>query len=249
MAPTLLFAAFLSHILPAKDSSNEHHDSEDDHGDPERGSPSGSGTNQDEAFDGDNNEREEADQEIEDPYDDEEKREVDTVDAAEDNGNEGRPSQGRGVPLTTTNTMSSSSMHISRPLLPKWLVKVKDVLFASHDDRDEFVPNYRRLPIISGSLIPFSILLEIPGLTEHWYVRTQGNQTVESRPNPPLVIVSMSFSMALALLANVALVYRFLERRVKTSTIVCIIALTLHGTTHLLLLRHLFIFLNIFQIY
>ena len=235
MAPTLLFAAMLGHIMPSKDLSNRH-DSEDDHGDTERG-PSGPGTSQDQAFDGDNNDGDEGDQDIEDLYDYEEKQELDTAVAEEEN--ERRSGKGRGVPLTPSGTMSSSSMNgFSRPLLPRWLVKIKEVLFASHDDHDDFVPNYRRLPIISGSLIPFSILLEIPGLTEHWYVRTEGNQVVESRPNPPLVIVAMSFSMALALLANAALVYRFLERRVKASTIVCIVSLTLHGTVVVFTLRH-----------
>jgi len=92
-----------------------------------------------------------------------------------------------------------------------------------------YLPNYRRAPIISGSLIPFSILLEIPGLTEHWDVRTYGNQIVETRENPPLVVVALTISMVLAVIANVALIYRFLERRVKTMTIISIVALTLHG--------------------
>lgn len=225
MAPTLLFAAILGRLLPGKDSSNEE--------DPERGGPSDSGTGQDQAFDGDNNDGDDADNDIDDLYDDEEKRELDS--AAEEEENERREGRGQGVPLestaTTTSTSSMSTNTFLRPSLPRWLVKTKDVLFASHDDeRDEYVPNYRRLPIISGSLIPFSILLEIPGLTEHWYVKTNGNQVVEARPNPPWVIAAMSLSMALALLANVALVYRFLERRVKKSTIVCIISLSLHGT-------------------
>jgi len=64
MAPTLLFAAMLGHIMPSKDLSNRH-DSEDDHGDPERGP----GTSQDQAFDEDNNDGDEGDQDIEDLYD------------------------------------------------------------------------------------------------------------------------------------------------------------------------------------
>ena len=36
------------------------------------------------------------------------------------------------------------------------------------DSEDEFIPNYRWLPILSGIAIPFSILLQIPGLTERW---------------------------------------------------------------------------------
>ncbi|KAI9507850.1 voltage-gated potassium channel [Russula earlei] len=113
--------------------------------------------------------------------------------------------------------------------LPDWLVKIKEFIFGSHQDHDELsLPTYRRTPLISGSLIPFSILLEIPGLTEHWYVRTYGLQIVETRRNPALVNVSLTFSMALAVIANIALIYRFLERSVKRSTIICIFALTLH---------------------
>ena len=38
------------------------------------------------------------------------------------------------------------------------------------DAQDEFIPNYRWLPILSGVTIPFSILLQIPALTERWYL-------------------------------------------------------------------------------
>ena len=34
--------------------------------------------------------------------------------------------------------------------------------------KEEFIPNYRWLPIVSGVSIPFCILLQIPGLTERW---------------------------------------------------------------------------------
>jgi potassium channel subfamily K, other eukaryote len=146
--------------------------------------------------------------------------------------NEHRPRQ--GVPLTPTATFSSS-IHFSRPSLPNWLCKIKDVLFYSHEDHHEdILPNYRRIPIFSGSLIPFSILLEIPGLTEPWYVRTYNNVTIESRKNPPLIVVCMSISIGLAVLANIALIYRFLDRHVKRNTIICIVALTIHGNSFFL---------------
>jgi hypothetical protein len=104
-------------------------------------------------------------------------------------------------------------------------------LFVCHGEHhdEQILPNYRRTLLISGSLIPFSILLEIPGLTEPWYVRTYNHQTVETRKDPPLVYISISISMALAVVANVALIFRFLERHVKRSTIICIAALTVHG--------------------
>jgi hypothetical protein len=138
---------------------------------------------------------------------------------------------GGGVRLRHYPTGSSSTTFV-RPSLPKWLDKIKDILVGSPSTPDEkavSAPNYRRAPIISGSLIPFSILLQIPGLTEHWYVRTNGNVIIEARKNPAPLEISLIISMALAIFANLALICRFLERRVKRCTILCIVALTLHG--------------------
>ncbi|TFK37156.1 hypothetical protein BDQ12DRAFT_653043 [Crucibulum laeve] len=87
---------------------------------------------------------------------------------------------------------------------------------------------YRALPILSGIFIPFSILLEIPSLTGHWYIRTMDNKTVETRPNPQILDVAMGLSMACALLANACLVVRFAERSVKRVTLLCIVFLTVH---------------------
>jgi potassium channel subfamily K, other eukaryote len=225
MSPAFLTAAALAHIFPTKEPSDRPETGlEPDRQDPEKGESSVSGTSQEQTFVGDDDEAD-RDQDIEGLDDFEENQGIESADGAENEG-ESR----RSVPLTSTWTISSSSIHtFSRPSLPNWLVKIKDVLFGSQQDDDEYLPNYRRSVIISGSLIPFSILLEIPGLTEHWYVRTSGYQIVETRKNPPLVIVALSFSLALAVLANIALVNRFLERRVKGSTIISIIALTIHG--------------------
>lgn len=220
MSP-FLTAAFLAHILPTKGPLNEPQAGlEPDRGDTERGASS-SGTSQDQAFYGEHHDYDgnDTDQETKDHDDFGENRDIERQSS-------------RGVPLTYTATMSSSSMNtISRPSLPSWLVKVKEVLFGPLQDREEFfkLPTYRRAAIISGNLIPFSILLEVPGLTENWYVRTDGHQIVESRKNPPWVVASLSISLALAVLANIALVYRFLERRPKRSTVISITALTMHG--------------------
>ncbi|KAI0000703.1 hypothetical protein BJV74DRAFT_882769 [Russula compacta] len=213
-----LFPALLAYILPPKGPS--HGPSlQPDQTDPEKGGPSGSRDSQENNDDGDDH-----DQEI-DPDDFEEQGAADLAEGMEDDLH-----SGRGVPMTSTGTMSStSSQPFTRPSLPQWLVKVKDLLFASHPDHhDEFLPHYRTAPIISGTLIPFSILLGIPGLTEHWYVRTQDHEIVQARRNPPLVNASLAISMALGVLANIALIYRFLERGVKRSTIICIVSLTLH---------------------
>ncbi|SRR6266436_8136033 len=216
MAPFLPAAAFLAHFFSSGDPQPER-SLESGHQDPEKGSP-----------------RDDQEPQYEDnPEDAEELDDFEDGDGVDEGeGQQNEPQSRQGVPLTFTATFSTSSGANFRPSLPKWLVKIKEGLFGSLGESAQILPNYRRTPIISGSLIPFSILLEIPGLTEPWYVRTYGNQTVETRKDPPLVIISISISMALAVLANIALIFRFLERHVKRNTIICIVALTLHGKSH-----------------
>lgn len=111
--------------------------------------------------------------------------------------------------------------------------RCKSYVFPKEESRaslEKFVPNYRWTPIISGVVVPFSILLEIPGLTEHWYIRTEANNIVESRSNPAILDIGLAISMACALAANICLVMRFLEKRVKTVTLLTIVFLTIHGT-------------------
>jgi hypothetical protein len=227
MAPFLPAAAFLAHILSQKDPQVEHGLAPD----PEKG----------DSGDGQENDYGDDPEDAEDLEDFGELHDGDDVGQGAQN-----EQQRRGVPLTSTATASSSTIvNFSRPSLPKWLVKIKEILFASHShgDQEDILPNYRRTPLISGSLIPFAILLEIPGLTEPWYVRTYNHQTVETRENPPLVIIALSFSMALAVLANIALIYRFLERNVKRNTIICILALMLHGDAFFAMLLNIIKFL------
>ncbi|KAI0084730.1 hypothetical protein BDY19DRAFT_997463 [Irpex rosettiformis] len=112
-----------------------------------------------------------------------------------------------------------------------WYQRVRYYIFPkeeSEESLEKFAPNYRWTPIISGVIIPFSILLEIPGLTEHWYIRTEGNSIVEVKPNPAILDVALAISMAFALAANICLILRFLERRVKAMTLLTILFLTIH---------------------
>lgn len=115
-------------------------------------------------------------------------------------------------------------------LRPSLYKRIKAYVWPSEDERiEEFVPNYRWTPIISGIVIPFSILLEIPGLTVRWYIKTEDHQTVDTKPNPVILDVGLAISLACALIANICLVLRFLEKRVQTATLMCIISLTIHG--------------------
>lgn len=121
---------------------------------------------------------------------------------------------------------------------PRWYTRLCAFLKPSpaHPDLNDYLPNYRYTPILSGVVIPFAILLEIPGLTEHWYIRTVDHKIVESRANPTILDIGMAISMGIAVLANICLVLRFLERRVKVMTICCIVLLTIHGE-HIVRLR------------
>lgn len=214
----LLFAAFLAHLLPGKDSSARSHSDPD----AEKGDSDGLGA----PNAGDDNPE---DRDFDASDDDQEGTAF-----TEGEEDEPRPTtQRRGVRLFPTSTVSSSTTlsGFTRPSLPKWLFKMKDVLFGSPTPPNETAvstPNYRLTPIISGSLIPFSILLQIPSLTEHWYVRTDGTEIVESRKNSALLELSLILSMALAVFANLALICRFMERRVKLCTILSIVSLTMH---------------------
>ncbi|GBE87357.1 hypothetical protein SCP_1100320 [Sparassis crispa] len=129
------------------------------------------------------------------------------------------------VPFRRTFTGATTAT-----VLP-WYLKLKSYILPSgvtSSELEHFVPNYRWSPIISGVLIPFAILLEIPGLTERWYIQTLNNKTVQTRPNPVLLDVGMALSIACALIANICLILRFLEHRIKLVTVLCILFLTLH---------------------
>ncbi|KAH7882329.1 hypothetical protein F5I97DRAFT_1909487 [Phlebopus sp. FC_14] len=120
--------------------------------------------------------------------------------------------------------------HPPEPPHPRLLSRIRTFFFPScpEDELESYIPNYRQMPIISGIIIPFSILLAIPGITEHWYIRTQGTEIVDTQPNSVILDVGLGFSLACAILANICLIVRFLEKRVKTMTILCIGFLSIH---------------------
>ncbi|UZJ53111.1 hypothetical protein CBS101457_002431 [Exobasidium rhododendri] len=82
------------------------------------------------------------------------------------------------------------------------------------DIKDDIeVKSYRRTPVLTGVIAPFSIMLEIPGFTSRWYVRQNAMQLgVYYKPNPPILDVGLAFSLTSAVIANVAILGRFSER-------------------------------------
>lgn len=95
--------------------------------------------------------------------------------------------------------------------------------------------NVRFLPLISSIFVPFSFLLAVPGLTEHWYIRTNDqHEILESQANPPFFVTMLGISMGCAVVTNICILVRLSERMVKQMTVCCIIALTIHGTSFFL---------------
>lgn len=149
-----------------------------------------------------------------------------------DGGDDANDEPQNGGPVertwTTGSTITMRSTVRHGPV-GRAFVRIRKFLFQPGPEDSQIVPHYRHLPILSGVVVPFSTLLEIPGLTEHWYIRTEGSAVVEIRANPAILDVGMAVSMACGLLANVFLVCRFLEKRPRTMTLLAIVCLTLHG--------------------
>ncbi|KAJ7636869.1 hypothetical protein FB45DRAFT_907554 [Roridomyces roridus] len=137
---------------------------------------------------------------------------------------------------TRTDVSSLTAVMDDKESIPTWTSRVREILNpkTTNEELDNYTARYRWTPILSGIVIPFSILLEIPGLTEHWYVRTVDNKIVERRPNPAILNIGLGFSMACALAANICLVARFLEKKVKLMTVGCILFLTIHDLINII---------------
>ena len=156
----------------------------------------------------------------------------DTQDADEGEPGEQSPPPERRVTFSTAPTGDSTSLG-KTPTKPRLLDRLKSFVFPSHDE-DEHPNNHRILPVISGLVIPFSILLEIPGLTDTWYIRTNQNAVIQNLPTPPSLEALLGISMFFAVVANVTLICRFLEKGpVLATTLITIASLTIHGNVYL----------------
>ena len=148
-------------------------------------------------------------------------------DATEDSPDLNNPPRRRRYSSATAFSTFSKSFTLVEQ--PTWFQDVKYFVFPPKNDVESFLPHYRYTPVISGFLVPFSILLQIPGLTEHWYIYNENHHVVQYRSNPLFLDVSLGISLACAVIANLCLITRFLEVRVKTMTIFCAAFLTIHG--------------------
>ncbi|PWN23534.1 hypothetical protein BCV69DRAFT_279462 [Microstroma glucosiphilum] len=109
----------------------------------------------------------------------------------------------------------------------------------SQDGRVRDVTIYRRMPLLSGALAPFSIMLEVPGICTKWYVRINPvGENVDYRDNPPILYIGLAFSMAAAVLANIFLIFRFTKligpRKGTMASAICFIIHDLINTAALI---------------
>jgi potassium channel subfamily K len=101
---------------------------------------------------------------------------------------------------------------------------------SQNETSDSRSTGVRLLPLLSSIFVPFSVLLAIPGFTEHWYIRTNSqHEVLDHQANPLFIEVMLGLSMACAVITNACLLLRLFEKMVKKMTITCIIALTVHG--------------------
>lgn len=152
---------------------------------------------------------------------------IDPQDADEDEPDEPSP-PGRRVTFGITSG-GPTPLPVQAPAKQGPPARLKATLFPTPEEKKPS-SRYRIIPVISGLVIPFSILLEIPALTDSWYTRTDRNVVVESRRNTAGVNVMLAMSMFFALVANCSLVCRFLEKGpVLGTTLITMASLTIHG--------------------
>ncbi|KAF8318708.1 hypothetical protein DL93DRAFT_2164886 [Clavulina sp. PMI_390] len=127
---------------------------------------------------------------------------------------------------------------------PSWasriwsFIRQTDPEVIDSTDEDVYNPHYRKLPLVAGLLVPFAILMEIPGLTEHWYVRIDPvtHSPIEYRNNSKILEIGLAVSMASAVIANLSLISRFLEKHIRFSTILAMLFLTVHDILNIVTL-------------
>ncbi|KIM33982.1 hypothetical protein M408DRAFT_88820 [Serendipita vermifera MAFF 305830] len=142
----------------------------------------------------------------------------------------------RRKPRRTTSISSTSVAVAKKPYTwsRRALRATRKFVFEPDKGLEEgYAPKYRYLPILSGLIVPFSILLEVPGLTEHWYQRQEGLEVIEYQANPTLLNIGLGFSIASAVIANICLILRFLERRIGSATVAAICFLLIHDAINI----------------
>lgn len=87
----------------------------------------------------------------------------------------------------------------------------------------------------SASTHRFTVLIRLTlRLTQRWYVREDAlGNVVETQANPAILNVGLAISLVLAVGANVALIFRFTEKKPRLATLISIACLLVHDVINI----------------
>ncbi|KAI0221122.1 Potassium channel [Massospora cicadina] len=95
----------------------------------------------------------------------------------------------------------------------------------------------RFLPMLVGAISPVSIIMSLPPLTGNWVIDGVERKSLKSLP----LVITLSFAVAFLLIANLCLLFRFMERRIVLNTFLSIYGYLLHACLMFFPLIHFYI--------
>ncbi|KAF9965384.1 hypothetical protein BGZ70_004944 [Mortierella alpina] len=93
--------------------------------------------------------------------------------------------------------------------------------------------DYRVLPLLIGCIIPVSILINVPSITSEWVGKHSYNETIQDwndpvpESNPVWLNTIVSIALAMAVICNICVLFRFLERWIWHNVILSLITATI----------------------
>ncbi|KAF9573310.1 hypothetical protein EC968_008764 [Mortierella alpina] len=112
-----------------------------------------------------------------------------------------------------------------RATRPRLLDRVTDLSSLEND--------YRVLPLLIGCIIPVSILINVPSITSEWVGKETYNETIQDwndpvpEPIPVWLNSIIIIALAMAVICNICVLFRFLERWIWHNVILSLITATI----------------------
>ncbi|KAK5828740.1 hypothetical protein F5H01DRAFT_328785 [Linnemannia elongata] len=109
----------------------------------------------------------------------------------------------------------------------------KDDPPPTSSDASSIETNYRLLPLLIGCILPVSILINVPSITSPWVGRPSYNETLQDWNDPEVleiphwlngIIIS---ALAMSIICNICVLFRFLERHVYRSVVLSLVTATI----------------------
>ncbi|KAK3842915.1 MAG: hypothetical protein J3R72DRAFT_122924 [Linnemannia gamsii] len=93
--------------------------------------------------------------------------------------------------------------------------------------------NYRMLPLLIGCIIPVSILINVPSITSPWVGLGSYNETLQDWNDPEVLEIPhwlngiIILALIMAIICNICVLFRFLERHVYHSVVLSLVTATI----------------------